>query len=180
MQENFIRSLGQEDPERREWLPTPVFLPGESHGQRSLVGYSPLAYKKSDMTECLNTFSHIHTTCIFNKYSFSTCFHRTWPLFSKTLLIFSYKLGFFFLVSYFINITGSNLPKFNKPVFFFLTVWFWTVRQAVALSLESCSKGTYLNFNYFDFRDGFPNLHLLTKTALDLSSKRTSKYSNNY
>ena len=119
MQENFIRSLGQEDPERREWLPTPVFLPGESHGQRSLVGYSPLAYKKSDMTECLNTFSHIHTTCIFNKYSFSTCFHRTWPLFSKTLLIFSYKLGFFFLVSYFINITGSNLPKFNKPVFFF-------------------------------------------------------------
>ena len=103
---------------RRESLPTPVFLPGESHGQRSLVGYSPLAYKKSDMTECLNTFSHIHTTCIFNKYSISTCFLRTWPLFSKTLLIFSYKLGFFFLVSYFINITGSNLPKFNKPVFF--------------------------------------------------------------
>ena len=28
-------------PWRREWLPTPVFLPGESHGQRSLVGYSP-------------------------------------------------------------------------------------------------------------------------------------------
>ena len=28
-------------PWRREWLPTPVFLPGEFHGQRSLVGYSP-------------------------------------------------------------------------------------------------------------------------------------------
>jgi len=28
-------------PWRRKWLPTPVFLPGESHGQRSLVGYSP-------------------------------------------------------------------------------------------------------------------------------------------
>ena len=28
-------------PWRREWLPTPVFLPGESHGQRSLVGFSP-------------------------------------------------------------------------------------------------------------------------------------------
>ena len=27
-------------PWRREWLPTPVFLPGESHGQRSLAGYS--------------------------------------------------------------------------------------------------------------------------------------------
>ena len=28
-------------PWRRKWQPTPVFLPGESHGQRSLVGYSP-------------------------------------------------------------------------------------------------------------------------------------------
>ena len=40
--ETQVRSLHQEDPlERREWQPTPVFLPGESHGQRSLVGYSP-------------------------------------------------------------------------------------------------------------------------------------------
>ena len=33
------------------WQPTPVFLPGESHGQRSLVGYSPWGRKDSDMTE---------------------------------------------------------------------------------------------------------------------------------
>ena len=38
-------------PWRREWLPTPVFLPGESHGQRSLMGYNPWAHKESDMTE---------------------------------------------------------------------------------------------------------------------------------
>ena len=38
-------------PWRSEWLPTPVFLPGESHGQRGLVGYSPLGCKESDMTE---------------------------------------------------------------------------------------------------------------------------------
>ena len=38
------------------WLPTPVFLPGESHGQRSLVGYSPRGLKESDMTKRL-TFS---------------------------------------------------------------------------------------------------------------------------
>ena len=31
----------EKNPWRRAWLPTPVFLPGESHGQRSLVGYSP-------------------------------------------------------------------------------------------------------------------------------------------
>ena len=34
-------------PWRRAWQPTPVFLPGESHGQRSLVGYSPWGHKES-------------------------------------------------------------------------------------------------------------------------------------
>ena len=38
-------------PWRREWLPTPVFLSGEFHGQRSLVGYSPCGHKESDTTE---------------------------------------------------------------------------------------------------------------------------------
>ena len=40
-------------PWRREWQPTPVFLPGEPHGQRSLAGYSPWGRKESDMTEWL-------------------------------------------------------------------------------------------------------------------------------
>ena len=51
MWETQVQSLGQEDPWRREWQPTPVFLPGESHGQRSLVGHSPWCCKKSNMTE---------------------------------------------------------------------------------------------------------------------------------
>ena len=38
-------------PQRRKWQPTPVFLHGKSHGQRSLAGYSPWGCKKSDMTE---------------------------------------------------------------------------------------------------------------------------------
>ena len=38
-------------PWRRAWQPTPVILPGESHGQRSLVGYSPRGHKELDMTE---------------------------------------------------------------------------------------------------------------------------------
>ena len=41
-------------PWRREGLPTPVFLPGEFHGQRSLGGYSPWGHKESDMSEWLN------------------------------------------------------------------------------------------------------------------------------
>ena len=38
-------------PWRRTWQPTPVFLPGESHGQRSLAGYSPYHRTVSDTTE---------------------------------------------------------------------------------------------------------------------------------
>ena len=38
-------------PQRRAWPPTLVFLPGESHGQRSLAGYSPEGHKESDTTE---------------------------------------------------------------------------------------------------------------------------------
>ena len=38
-------------PWRTAWQPTPVFLPGKSHGQRSLAGYGPWGHKESDMTE---------------------------------------------------------------------------------------------------------------------------------
>ena len=50
-----VQSLGWEDPWRRAWLPTPVFLPGESYGQRSLLGYNPLGCKESDTTEQART-----------------------------------------------------------------------------------------------------------------------------
>ena len=43
-------------PWRRKWQPTPVFLPGKSHGQRSLEGYSPWGHKESDRTEKPSTF----------------------------------------------------------------------------------------------------------------------------
>ena len=38
-------------PWRRKWEPTPVFLPGKSHGQKSQAGYSPWGHKESDTTE---------------------------------------------------------------------------------------------------------------------------------
>ena len=44
-------SLGGEDPWRKKWQPTPVFLPGKSQGQRSLVGYSPWGHKELDTAE---------------------------------------------------------------------------------------------------------------------------------
>ena len=45
---------------RRQWHPTPVLLPGKSHGWRSLVGCSPWGHKESDMTEWL----HFSLSCI--------------------------------------------------------------------------------------------------------------------
>ena len=65
MQETQVQPLGREDPLektnrwswRREWPPTPVLLPGKSHGLRSLVGYSPWGRKESDTTEQLHFLS---------------------------------------------------------------------------------------------------------------------------
>ena len=42
-----------------KWKPTPVFLPGESHGQKNLVGYNPQAHKELNMTEVTE---HAHTS----------------------------------------------------------------------------------------------------------------------
>ena len=44
-------------PGRRNWPPTSVFLPEKSHGQRSLVGYSPWGHREPDITGCL---THTH------------------------------------------------------------------------------------------------------------------------
>ena len=57
MQEMWVQFLGEKMPWRREWQPTPVLLPGESHGQRTLVGYIPWDGKQSDMTEQLTLFA---------------------------------------------------------------------------------------------------------------------------
>ena len=51
MQETQLQSLGREEPLVKEMATHSVFLPGEFHGQRSLVGYSLWSHKGSDMTE---------------------------------------------------------------------------------------------------------------------------------
>ena len=54
----------REIPWRREWQPTPVFLPGEFYGQSSLAGYAPWGCRESDMTEWLTHTASI----IFLRY----------------------------------------------------------------------------------------------------------------
>ena len=57
-------------PWRRAWQPTPVFLSGKSHGQRSLAGYNPWGHKESDITEQLNTFTLSYICMYFHIYVF--------------------------------------------------------------------------------------------------------------
>ena len=54
---------------RRQWHPTPLLLPGKSHGQRSLVGYSPWCCEESDATERLH-FNSFHWWIQFYQFPF--------------------------------------------------------------------------------------------------------------
>ena len=59
-----LSSIHGKIPWRREWLPTPVFLPGQFHGQRSLVGYSPWGRKELDTAERLTCGNLIFNLCV--------------------------------------------------------------------------------------------------------------------
>ena len=56
-----------ENPWRRKWQPTPVLLPEKFHGQRSLVGYSPLGRKGSDTTEFTYLLKTLRSCCMMCK-----------------------------------------------------------------------------------------------------------------
>ena len=59
MQETWVWLLGLEDPLEEGIVTTPVLLPGESHGQRSLMGYSPWGLKELDTP---SNWTHIYLT----------------------------------------------------------------------------------------------------------------------
>ena len=77
---------------RRKWQPTSVFLPGKSHGWRSVVGYSPWGRKESDMTER----PHFH----FHTYISSLLSRPPTPLFPPLLGVTEHTVGkmLFFLL----------------------------------------------------------------------------------
>ena len=65
-------------PWRRKWQPTPVFLLGESHGQRSLTGYSPKELGTTEATEHTCTFLKIATYCLIRGGKVVTQKSRVW------------------------------------------------------------------------------------------------------
>ena len=75
---------------RREWQPTPVFLPGEFHGQRSLVGSSPWGHKESDIMEWLSL------SLICKWFTCFLAFIHCWPAASRCRIysgLVSVKVG---------------------------------------------------------------------------------------
>ena len=66
-------------PWRREWLLTLVFLPGKSHGQRSLVGYSPRGCKDLDTTKWLHSLFILHE-CVLSCFSCVRLFVTPWTI----------------------------------------------------------------------------------------------------
>ena len=71
-------------PWRRKWQPTRIFLAGESHGQRSLVGYSPWGHKESNTTEAIQ---HMHLTYALKELDlFNTLSRRVWETQQLVLL----------------------------------------------------------------------------------------------
>ena len=93
-----VWSLGQEDPVEKGMQPTPVFLPGESHGQRSLVDYSLWGHKESGTTNRLTLSLHCKflRICLnLSTYNFSTfCFLFKNPLSSHENVLLCYPLNF--------------------------------------------------------------------------------------
>ena len=102
-------------PWRRKWQPTPVFLPGKCHGQRSLVGYSPWGHKASDMTERLSANFHAPFKChhcpnngVYSRGStpgscIASCCHVSFA---------SFSLENFFILS----LTSVTLVNITRPV----------------------------------------------------------------
>ena len=95
-------------PWRREWQPTPVVLPGEFHGERSLAGYSLWGGKESDMTERLNNNKNVLRVCCcyfyVDRYSIDPVafFERQISLVELTLYpcqkLVDHEVGFKFLL----------------------------------------------------------------------------------
>ena len=122
---------------RRKWQPTPVFLPGESRGQRRLVGYSLWDHKESDMTEWLTFHFHHNKTSshrptahlrmwnIANTVIYALFPHPAWMLLprSKTVLFIIYLLSPCLLKTVLSCITHANdflLLGFIKMILYFI------------------------------------------------------------
>ena len=112
-----VQSVGWEDPLEEGMATAPVFLPGESHGQRSLVGYDPQGHKESDRTEATQ---HACTILQFKLLNLIKLSKR-----HSFIHSFNHSLGKY-LLKYYYSVPGTGVtvrndqaevPAFMEPAF---------------------------------------------------------------
>ena len=116
---------------RRKWQPTPVLLSGESHGWRSMVGYSPWGRKESDTTKRLH-FTYNVALCYLFVLSILCYFFHYMDLFK----IFNFLLIEYFLCFHFISYCGELVIFLY---FLMIASWF-----AACIFINSLSQSIYL------------------------------------
>ena len=114
---------------RRKWQSTPVFLPGESHGQRSVVGYSPRGRKELDTTE------RLHLGAIYISFIFVT--H-----------IFIIQNNFAFFIFAFLWISTLYLQNIFLLNCFSLNFWSVEVLYVFCILILCCKYFFLLSFNF--------------------------------
>ena len=127
MQELGVRSRVGKVPWRRAWQPSPGLLPGESHGHRSLVGYSLRGHKEMDMAELLSTGLNYRLLSI-NCYVCSRCCAK---LVRHIPWVNSYNKSTNWDYYY---------PKFTGQLL--VTEWGWKTRLSACALGHSATKGS--------------------------------------
>ena len=112
---------------RRKWQPTPVFLPGESHGRRSLVGCSPWGRTESDTTEATWQQSHKYT-----KILLVITLAGSLPFFSSILADFLSVLSFKYLER------GVKVSNYNPAFVYFSFQFYVDFTYFAALLSNAC------------------------------------------
>ena len=109
-------------PWRRAWQPTPVFLPGESHGQRRLVSHSPWGCKESDMTERLTITMLQQVAILLSQYGstsniLSSVLSLLWNISKSSLMWLFFPQCHFLGDCFILFITTTSLFYVTKFAF---------------------------------------------------------------
>ena len=133
MEETQVWSLGGKIPWRRDWLPTPIFVPEKPHGQRNLVCYSPWGIKELDMTDQLSTETSTQ------KYT-----HIYVYLYVRILLLFNSVILF--------TLQDLCIPFASVILFFSFTAF---CEPIIIIKQNSSSSTTITSVNIFPLRSCF-------------------------
>ena len=147
MQETGVQSLGWEISWRRDWLPTPVLLTAEFHGQRRLVSYSPWGYKESDITKQL---THMHSVYVFPLDSVWLCYSMNLSKFSLNaicILSFPEVLAYFLILEILCVCVLSCIRLF---------VICGTIAHQASLSMNFLGKNTGVGCHFLLRRSSWP------------------------